>query len=165
MQSIARARYRSRQFFSSLRPRVDTDLRDEALRLLREPERALFASMTPRDQQHCLDVYRRLRDERYDDRDLLVAALLHDAGKGHVALWHRVAFVLLDAAASRVVDRIAAPGDGAGYREVLYRCRHHAELGAQLAAAAGCSEAVVALIRGDTKDGNLAALSRADDAS
>lgn len=165
MQSIARARYRSRQFFSSLRPRVDRDLRDEALRLLREPERALFASMTPRDQQHCLDVYRRLRDEGHSDRDLLVAALLHDAGKGHVALWHRVAFVLLDAAAPRVLARVAAPGDGAGYREALYRCRHHAELGAQLAEAAGCSEAVVGLIRGDAKNEHVAALNRADDAS
>lgn len=165
MQSIARARYRSRQFFSSLRPRVDADLREEALRLLREPERALFASMTPRDQQHCLNVYRRLRDERHDDRDLLVAALLHDIGKGRVALWHRVAYVLLDAAAPGVLGRIAAPGDGTGYREALYRCRHHAELGAQLAAAAGCSEAVVALIRGDTKNELSEALRRADDAS
>jgi hypothetical protein len=165
MQSIARARYRSRQFFSSLRPRVDAELREEALGLLREPERALFASMTARDQQHCLDVYRRLRDERHDDRDLLAAALLHDAGKGRVALWHRVAFVLLDAGAPGVLDRIAARGDGAGYREALYRCRHHGELGARLAEAAGCTEAVVALIRGDTKNELTAALSRADDAS
>jgi hypothetical protein len=165
MQSIARARYRSRQFFSSLRPRVDAELRDEALRLLREPERALYESMTPRDQQHCLDVYRRLRDEGHADRDLLVAALLHDVGKGRIALWHRVAFVLLDAAAPGVLDRIATPGNGAGYREALDRCRHHGEIGAQLAAAAVCSETVVGLIRGATKNELSEALARADDAS
>lgn len=165
MEAISRARYRSRQFFSSLRPRIDAGLRDEALRLLREPERALFASMTQRDQQHCLDVYRRLRIEGRDDRDLLVAALLHDAGKGRIAVWHRVAFVALDAIAPKAIDRIAAPGDGPGYRQALYRCRHHGELGARLAEAAGCSAAVVSLIGGSAQDEWSRALARADDAS
>lgn len=159
--------YRSRQLFASLRPRVDPALRDEAFALLSEPERQLFDSMTPRDQQHCLDVYRRLRDQ-HSDRDLLVAALLHDCGKGQIALWHRVASVLLSASAPSLLRRAAVAGVGANWRQALYRCLHHPELGARMAEQAGSSPRVVALIRGDhTSEGNeqLAALQAADDAA
>lgn len=163
MGALTRARYRARQFFGALRPGVDAGLRDEALALLVGGERALFESMTLRDRQHCLDVFRRLRDDGHDDRDLLVAALLHDAGKGEVALWHRVAFVLLENVPG-AVDRVAH--DGAGWRGVMYRCRHHDALGAELARRAGSSDAVVALIgaNGDGEDERLRALHAADDA-
>ena len=172
MRMAARALYRGRQFFEALRPRIDGTLRAEALRLLHEPERRLFESMTPHDQRHCLDVYRRLRADGQTDRDLLVAALLHDVGKGRVALWHRVAYVLLEAWTPGLLDRLAKPGDGAGlpaaagYRQALYRCRHHVELGGQLAREAGCSDTVVALIRADVGNARAAwleALRNADD--
>jgi len=158
---IDRALYRSRQFFTSLRPRVDASLRGEAYALLPEPQRRLFESMTPRDQQHCLDVYRRLRDE-HDDRDLLIAALLHDAGKGRIALWHRVAYVALDATSPALLRRVATPGSG------LHRCLHHAELGAALAREAGASERTAALIAEDAASAPepaLRALRAADDAA
>jgi hypothetical protein len=164
MRATPRPLYRSRQFLGSLRPRVDPALRDEALALLPERARALFESMMLRDRQHCLDVYRRLRDEGHTDSDLLAAALLHDCGKGEIALWHRVAFVLLDSAAPARLRRAARPGEGASWRAVMYRCLHHEELGAQLARAAGCSERTMALIRGDDEPA-LAALYAADDAS
>ena len=124
--------------------------------------------MTPRDQQHCLDVYRRLKEQGHDDGDLLAAALLHDAGKGHIALWHRVVFVRLDATAPRLQRAIIAPGEGDGWRQALYRCCHHAELGAELARAAGAGERVVALIGEDESEPvreQLAALKAADDAA
>ena len=168
MRALPRPLYRSRQFLSSLRPRVDPALRDEAFALLPEPARRLFDSMTPRDQQHCLDVYRRLRAAGHDDADLLSAALLHDCGKGEVRLWHRVAFVLLQGAAPGLLRRVARPGDGAGWRATMHRCLHHEELGAQLARAAGCSERTAALIRGEGvvgDDRGLAALHNADEAS
>jgi hypothetical protein len=159
--ALARARYRARQFFGALRPRVDPSLRDEALALLADAERALFASMTPRDQQHCLDVYARLRSDGHDDRDLLAAALLHDAGKGRIALWHRVAVVVTPRG---VLDRVARPGNGAGWRQTFYRCLHHEALGAELARRAGSNEQVVSLIRGDgARDPRVAALHAADD--
>ncbi len=167
MRAPARALYRSRQFFGSLRPRVDADLRTEAFRLLREPERALFETMTPRDQQHCLDVYRRLRQEGHDDHHLLVAGLLHDVGKGRIALWHRVAYVLLEAWAPSLLDRLAVPGDGPNWRQAFYRCRHHPELGAELAHEAGSSDQVVALVRAEDFGAlgeRLLALQAADDA-
>lgn len=163
MRTAERALHRSRQLFGALRPRVDAERRAQAFALLRDGERRLFASMTPRDQQHCLDVYARLRAKSGDDRELLVAALLHDAGKGRVALWHRVAYVLLAARAPRLLDRAAAPGEGDGWRQALYRCRHHETLGAALARAAGATERVAALIAGDDVPGQ-AALSAADDA-
>lgn len=168
MRAAARALYRSRQFFGSLRPRVDAGLRAEALSLLSEPERALFESMTVRDRQHSLRVFQRLLVQHADDRDLLAAALLHDAGKGRIAVWHRVAFVLLEAAAPRLLDRIARPGDGRSWRQALYRCRHHPDLGAELAREAGSSEQVIALIRAQdfgALGDRLVALRTADDAA
>ncbi|OGO53232.1 MAG: hypothetical protein A2148_01845 [Chloroflexi bacterium RBG_16_68_14] len=169
MRAAARALYRSRQFFGSLRPRVDADLRAGAFRLLREPERRLFETMTPRDQQHCLHVYRRLRRQGHDDPDLLAAALLHDVGKGRIALWHRVAYVLLEAWAPGLLRRLAVPGEGSERPAFggLYRCRHHPELGAELARQAGASDQVVALIRGEDASAlgeRLVALQAADEA-
>jgi hypothetical protein len=169
MRAAARALYRGRQFFGALRPRVDADLREEAFRLLREPERRLFATMTRRDQQHCLDVYRRLRQQGHDDPDLLAAALLHDIGKGRIALWQRVVYVLLEAWAPGLLDRLAQP-EGAGWPASggLYRCRHHSELGAKLAREAGSSDQVAALIRGQDFGAlgkRLMALQAADDAA
>jgi hypothetical protein len=170
--TVSRAIYRSRQFFGSLRPRVDPALRDEAFALLSDPQRHLFESMTMRDQQHCLDVYHRLRasfpSEDHDDPDLFVATLLHDSGKGRIALWHRVAYVLLDAGAPSLLRRLAAAGSGPSWRQALYRCVHHPELGAQLAHQAGSSPRAVELIRGEHAAGpseQLAALQAADDAA
>jgi len=162
---LSRAIYRSRQFFTSLRPRVDPEQRDQAYMVLGSAERQLFESMTLRDQQHCLDVYRHLR-EMHADRDLLIAALLHDCGKGQIALWHRVVYVLLDASAPSVLRSIATPGPGNSWRQALYRCVHHPELGAQAAQQAGSTARVVQLIRGERTNESseqLAALQAADD--
>ncbi len=166
MKLADRAAHRGRQFLGAIRPRVDDGLRVDAYALLSESERGLFETMTLRDQQHCLDVFRRLREQARDERDLLVAALLHDAGKGRVAVWHRVAFVMLEAATPGLLRRAVRPGDGPGWREALHRCLHHAELGATLARQAGCCDRVVELIAGDKEsaDDGLLALRAADDA-
>ena len=168
MGAAARAIYRSRQFFGALRPRVDAALRAEAFGLLSEPEQRLFESMTRRDQQHCLEVYCRLRAQGHDDRELLTAALLHDAGKGRIALWHRVAFVLLETVAAGLLRRLASPGEGSGWRQALYRCLRHPELGAKLARQAGSTDRVAALIEAAddlASDEWLLALRAADDAA
>ena len=57
MRLASRALYRSRQFFGSVRPRVNEALREEAFARLNDGQRQLFSSMTTRDQQHCLDVH------------------------------------------------------------------------------------------------------------
>jgi hypothetical protein len=79
------------------------------------------------------------------DLDVLVAGLLHDAGKGRtVRVWHRVAWSLgerygpwVPSAASRLP----------GFARPLHRLRDHAEISARLAAEAGCSSRTVELIR------------------
>ncbi len=164
MRLANRALYRSRQFFGSVRPRVDESLREQAFALLNDGQRQLFSSMTTRDQQHCLDVYSALREQGHDDGDLLVAALLHDAGKGKIELWHRVAFVLLEATAPKLLDRVARPGDSDDWREALYRCRNHPELGAELAREASSSDRVSSLISEHGADERqMAALKSADE--
>lgn len=166
MRLASRALYRSRQFFGSVRPRVDEVLREQAFAILNDSQRTLFSSMTTRDKQHCLDVYNALREKGHDDNDLLIAALLHDAGKGTIELWHRVAFVVLEATSPRLLDRFARPGNGGNWRQALHRCRNHPELGAELARQAGSSERVVTLIsEHGADDRQMAALKAADESA
>lgn len=158
MSSASRPRplYRARQFFASLRPRIGDDKRREAIAYLGEGQSPLFEAMALPDQRHCLDVFQALRRQGHDDRDLLTAALLHDVGKENARLGQRVAYVLLQALSPRLLARLA----GGGGLAVLHR---HAERGARLAAAAGASDAVVRLIRGDPADPRSALLQAADD--
>jgi hypothetical protein len=127
---------------------------------------ALFDGMPAADRRHGLDVVATLRATGMTDRDVHLAGLFHDAGKGRtVRLWHRVAWSLGELLGTWV-HRIAArlPGGAAA----MARLRDHAERSALLAAAAGCSPRAVALIRGEAgPDGgaSLAALHAADEAS
>ncbi len=155
---LGRAAYRARQVFLSLRPRVREEELEEARSLL-GPLFPLFSSMSPRDQRHCLDVYRRLRGWGVEDVHLLMAALLHDVGKGReVRLWERVAFVLL----SRL-----APGALARAGGGLARLRHHPQQGARLLMEMGAPMVVVDLVLrhedGPGDDPKLALLQKADD--
>jgi hypothetical protein len=160
------ARHRVRQFAGALRPRVDAGARAEAYRWLSPAERALFETMTLRDQQHGIDVYRRLRSQAAgDDPPLFVAALLHDCGKGRVALWHRVAHVLLGATPG-LRARIASE-QGPEWRRAMSRLLRHPELGARLAEQAGADPDAVRMIREQESprpDARLALLQAADEA-
>lgn len=157
-----RAWHRVRQFFGALRPRVTPADRAEAYGyLVTPPLRALFESMMLRDQEHGLAVMRRVRAQAGEgDTALPTAALLHDCGKGRVALWQRVAYVLLGVAPG--LRRRLAGGRGA-----MWRLLHHPALGAHLAAAAGAEADVVRMIREQEAagaDGRLAILQAADEA-
>jgi hypothetical protein len=107
-------------------------------------EQRLFDSMHVADRRHGLDVVASLRAEGVDDSDVLIAGLLHDAGKGDTGVWPRVAYSL-GQRYGRWVWRIAewVPGFGGGIR----RLRAHADVSARLAAEAGCSPRTVDLIR------------------
>ena len=130
--------------------------------------RELFASMPIADRRHALDVVAELEAAGHTDHDLLAAALLHDAAKGHrMRLWHRVAGVVLEVVAPRFLSQLAdAPADSWRYPFHLYL--EHPRLSADLAVAAGCSLRSAALIRGDALPEDrplLEALHRADEAS
>lgn len=157
---LRRARYRASQFFGALRVRLDDGELEGARALLGECAWALFRSMDPRDQRHGLDVWRMLRTDAANDRDLQIAALLHDCGKGRQSVWTRVAHVILQSVAPGLERRIARPGSA------LDRLLRHPELGAERAAKAGCGPEVVRLIREQESaapDDRLALLQRADE--
>lgn len=105
---------------------------------------ALFRSMHPADQRHGLAVLRALRARGADDRDLLLAALLHDAGKGRTGLLPRVLHALGQAYGAWI-PRLARRLPGLG--RALDRLAHHPALSADLAAGAGSSARTVELIR------------------
>jgi hypothetical protein len=127
--------------------------------------------MTTNDQRHSLTVYRALRGRGCDDPDLLVAALLHDVGKGggRVPLWVRPPVVLLHAFVPGMLGQLTRPpAHGRSvpwWRRAFYSSWHHAEVGAELAAAAGLSDRAVLLISTHHQpDGPAAALHAVDEA-
>jgi hypothetical protein len=160
--------HRVRQFGAHVRARVTPAEEELADRILPSDAARLFATMPVADRRHALDVADRLLAAGHDDPDVLCAALLHDAAKGHrMRLWHRVAGVLLEAAAPRLLRRLAN-ADSGSWRHPFHLYLHHAALSADMAVAAGCGPRAGALIRGDAAgdDARLQrALTEADDAS
>ena len=160
--------HRVSQFVAHVRARVEPEETAFARRILADPPARLFEAMPVADRRHALDVAERLLARGHDDSDLLTAALLHDAAKGHrMRLWHRVGGVLLAAAAPALLRRLADP-DPASWRHPFHLFLHHAPLSAELAERAGASSRAVAFIRGtpDLADAHLSrALTEADDAS
>jgi HD domain len=133
-----------RQFRSHVRARVRSEERAGLADWLTAEQLALFDSMHTADRRHGLDVVATLRNEGVADDDLLVAGLLHDAGKGPTGVWPRVAYALGQAYGSWVW-RLAAVVPS--WRPELERLRDHAEASARLADDAGCSPRTVELIR------------------
>ena len=161
--------HRIGQFVAHVRARVAAAEEADARRILGPEAWPLFAAMPVADRRHALDVVGRLRTAGWEDPDLLRAALLHDAAKGHrMRLWHRVAGVLLEAVAPRLLARLASD-DWRSWRHPFHLYLHHERLSADLAEAAGCSSRTVAFLRGTASgpgDVQLAhALEMADDAS
>jgi hypothetical protein len=104
----------------------------------------LFETMHVADRRHGLDVVAALRSAGVDDRDVLLAGLLHDAGKGSTRVWPRVAWSVGQAWGPWVWRAAALlPGMARG----LAVLRDHPEASGRLAAAAGCSARTVELIR------------------
>jgi HD superfamily phosphodiesterase len=160
---LARPLYRSRQVFVALFPRIAAADRALVETLLSGDLLVLFGRMERRDQRHAIEVTRRLRSLGASEPDLLIAALLHDCGKGSVSVWLRVLNVL----APRVVREVSRE-DYPGWRGAAHRLVVHPQRGASLAAAAGASAVTVRLISGTveaTEQEMLRLLYQADDAS
>jgi len=160
--------HRVAQFFGHLTARVSADDVALARGLLPPDAGELFARMPVADRRHALDVVSRLLAAGWDDRDLLAAALLHDAAKGErMRLWHRVGGVLLEAFAPGLLRRLARD-DPPSWRYPWHLYMHHADLSARAALAAGCGERTAAFIRGAVAPADVdaaAALDAADEAA
>lgn len=160
--------HRVGQFVAHLRARVEPGEEALVARVLSPPGAGLFAAMPVADRRHGLDVAERLLAAGLDDPDLLGAALLHDAAKGHrTRLWHRVGGVLLEAVSPRLLARLAS-ADPQSWRHGFHLYLHHATLSADLALSVGCSPRLAAFIRGDAAEADARlqrALTAADDAS
>jgi hypothetical protein len=111
---------------------------------LTDPQLALFDGMHVADRRHGLDVVATLRAEGVTDPEVLLAGLLHDAGKGRTGVWPRVIHALGQAYGSWI-PRLA--GVLPPLAAALARLRDHAEVSASMARAAGCSARTVELIR------------------
>lgn len=105
---------------------------------------ALFDGMHVADRRHGLDVVGALRAGGETDPEVLLAGLLHDAGKGNTGMIPRILYALGQA---RITWPALAVGWLPGMRPALNRLRDHAEASARLAEAAGCSARTVELIR------------------
>jgi hypothetical protein len=136
--------HKVRRFAGHLRSRVSAAERSALEGWLSPAQRRLFEAMHVADQRHGLDVAAALRDQGIGEPEVLLAGLLHDAGKGQTGVWPRVASSL-GQAYGPWVWRVAAAVPG--FREPLARLQEHAERSAGLAAGAGCSERTVELIR------------------
>jgi len=152
-----------------VRARVEPEEEAAVRRILPEDGWRLFDSMPVADRRHALDVIDKLLRDGHDDRDLLAAALLHDAAKGHrLRLWHRVSGVLLESFAPSILERLSS-ADPRSWRHPFHVYLHHGPMSAMLAAEAGCPPRVGSLIRGESDTDSdaalLRALERADDAS
>jgi hypothetical protein len=133
-----------RQFRSHLRARVAPSERDALAAWLPAPQLKLFDAMHVADRRHGLDVVATLRADGVSEPDVLVAGLLHDAGKGDTGAGPRVAYSLgqrYGAAFWRAAAFVP------GWRSALRRLETHAGTSAELAQAAGCKPRTVALIR------------------
>lgn len=156
-----RPMYRARQFCRAFRRRDPEALRQAASEHLVPAQMALFEKMSLYDQEHAVEVLRRLGTEGRTEPELMQAALLHDAGKAFIrsGIGRRVANVLIRA--------VRTDADFAG------EYARHAEVSAEMAKQAGSPPTVVALILEHHKALNrepqtafenmLAALQRADE--
>lgn len=135
---------KGRRFFGHLRAQVGDDERAALAGWVPPPVLELFDRMHVSDRRHGLDVVASLRREGVSDAEVLLAGLLHDAGKGDTGVWPRVAWSLGQAWGSwvwrigRALPGMAVPLD---------RLADHAAASASLAAAAGCTSRTVDLIR------------------
>lgn len=118
--------------------------RDAVTAWLTPAQLGVFDGMHVADRRHGLDVVEALRLGGTTDPEVLLAGLLHDAGKGNVGLLPRVIHSLGQARmtwVARSVDWLPP------MRRSLERLRDHAETSARLAQAALCSPRTVELIR------------------
>ncbi|NIP23638.1 MAG: hypothetical protein GWO38_07410 [Phycisphaerae bacterium] len=145
------AHYRAKQFFAALKPSLSVEDWQLVESVFQEnaPALALFRHMSTADQQHAISVLRTLLLHGKDHWALQQAALLHDVGKvSGQPLIYRVAIVLLNAFCPASLRKLAQGSlTCAAWRRPFVVHAQHPQIGATWAQEAGCSDAVVTLIR------------------
>lgn len=136
-------RQRIRQFAGASRKPGDADIR-LAMDWLNGPLLTLFLRQHPRDIVHTAATARWLLDRGHADPDLVVAALLHDTGKGDQRTRDRVAYVL--ASWAGIADRLASARSRFRMRRAIARSLVHAVTGARMTERAGAPARVSDLI-------------------
>jgi len=147
----------------ALRPRIAATDLAFARSLLTDPERELFDAMERRDQRHAIAVLTKVRVHT-EDHDVLIAALLHDCGKGAVPVWQRI----LKVVSPDMLFRLAHADPSKGWQHAAHRLHTHESIGEQLAREAGVTEGAIRLIGGQTTPEDawkVAILEAADDES
>ena len=137
---VTKARQTKRHLLARVTPRE----RDAVAAWLSPAQLALFDGMHVADRRHGLDVVAALRDMGETDPEVLLAGLLHDAGKGDTGMIPRVVQALGQA---HITWPALALGRWPGMAAALVRLRDHAATSAQLAESVGCSTRTVDLIR------------------
>lgn len=135
---------RVRQFREAKVPPEPADFALAREYLGQGPLLELFELQTPRDVRHAAGTARWLVERGHADRDLIVAALLHDVGKGEQRRWDRVSWVVarrvgLGTVSASTTSRFAV-------RRAMARTANHAVEGARMTEAAGAPKRVVDLI-------------------
>ena len=137
---VTKVRQTKRHILARVSPRE----RDAVAAWLSPAQLVLYDGMHVADRRHGLDVMAALRAAGERDPEVLLAGLLHDAGKGDTGMAPRILHALGQA---RITWPALAIGWLPGMRAALARLREHAETSAQLAEAAGCTARTVDLIR------------------
>ena len=167
-----RLSYRFLQFFEAIRFDKRGIPVEIVQAVLNPSQMTMFQSMRAVEQVHAFSVLQRLRRQGQEDRDLLTAALLHDAGKNlyPLSLVERVIVVL----GKKFLPHLARQweqGKPRGLRRSFVVAARHAEWGAELLRTTGASPVAVELVRRHhdavtADDGSLLlALQAADDST
>jgi len=146
--------YRTRQFWMALKPATPLADLEIVATFLNGEQLALFQCMQPNEEAHSLRVLQALLERGERDKDLCVAALLHDVGKIRypLRLWDRVWIVLVQAVFPGSMQRWGQEGDGrletaAWWRKAFVVAAQHPQWGSEMAAAVGASPLAATLIR------------------
>jgi hypothetical protein len=141
--------HRIRQTFTALISRPDDECRQLIERNLTPAQSSAFRRLAAADQAHLCRVFANIETQKSVSPDLKVAALLHDIGKvsdrGRVRLADRIAKVLLANVSPSTLEKLASR-PAPRWLEGLSLAVHHPALGAENAAALGCSERTCWLI-------------------
>ena len=165
MSAISWWASKARRFRKHLVARVSPEERRAVAAWTRPAELALFDGMHPADRRHGLDVVARLSRSGVTEREILVAGLLHDCGKGDTGAGPRIAWSLGEVAGPWI--RIAA-AKVPGWAAPMARLADHAARSADMLAEAGVGARAVTLVREQDDPGDPEYGTRflaADDAS